>query len=239
MQPYFFPYLGYFDLINRCDRWAVFDTAKYARRHWMNRNRVLHPTSGWQYITVPVDRHTDGGAIVDVRIRNKLAARRRILAQLAHYRQKRAPYFDATVVLVERCFDESADDSLSGLAVSGLQLVCGYLGIAFEPLSLSRSNLVLPEIAHPGQWAVEISAAMGATDYLNAPGGHDLFYPDEFGQRGVRLHFAELIEFKYSCGDRPFIAHLSIVDVLMWNSPAVVKAHLDMIRDQWTRLAGA
>ena len=226
MQPYFFPYLGYFDLINRCDRWVVFDTAQYMRRQWVNRNRILHPTAGWQYITVPVDRQTDGGAIADVRLRDKSAARRRILGQLAHYRQKRAPFFDATVALVERCFDESAGDSLAELLLCGLRMVCSHLGIAFEPISLARSPLVLPEITHPGQWAVEISAAMGASDYLNAPGGRVLFDSDEFARRGIRLHFADLIDFTYACDGRPFVSHLSIIDVLMFNPIETVRTFL-------------
>ena len=54
MQPYFFPYLGYFDLINSTDRWIVFDTVQYIRHGWINRNRILHPNEGWQYIIVPI-----------------------------------------------------------------------------------------------------------------------------------------------------------------------------------------
>jgi hypothetical protein len=233
MQPYFFPYLGYFDLINRCDKWVVFDTAKYMRRHWVNRNRILHPTSGWQYISVPVNRGTDGGAIADVRISDKAKARRRILAQLAHYRQKRAPFFAATIALVEGSFDNSPGDQLAELAVAGLSRVCDYLGIDFEPVRLSCAGLALPMIESAGQWAVEISAAVGASDYINAPGGRALFRPDEFARRGVRLHFADLITLPYAMADRPFIDHLSIIDVLMWNAPDAVKGHLDRVRGRW------
>ena len=57
MQPYFFPYLGYFDLINRVDKWIVFDTPQYIRHGWVNRNRILHPHQGWQYIVVPLKKH--------------------------------------------------------------------------------------------------------------------------------------------------------------------------------------
>ena len=58
MQPYFFPYLGYFDLIHSVDQWIVFDSVQYIRQGWMHRNRILHPQSGWQYITVPIAKHS-------------------------------------------------------------------------------------------------------------------------------------------------------------------------------------
>jgi hypothetical protein len=235
MQPYFFPYLGYFDLINRSDVWFVFDVVKYKNRQWMNRNRVMHPVSGWQYITVPIDRQTRGGTIQDVRIRDKAAARRRILGQLEHYRIKRAPYFRKTVELVGECFDGTDSDRMRDLAVGSLAVSCGYLGIRFEPQIFSEADIELPEITHRGQWAVELSAAVGASDYLNAPGARTLniHRPDEFADRGIRLHYAEPNDFEYSCGGGEFMADLSIVDVLMWNAPETVKAHLDGIKDRW------
>ena len=68
MQPYFFPYLGYFDLIYSSDRWIVFDTVQYIRRGWINRNRILHPEEGWQYIIVPRKKHGTQTAIKDVEV---------------------------------------------------------------------------------------------------------------------------------------------------------------------------
>ena len=72
MQPYFFPYLGYFDLINRTDRWIVFDTAQYIRHGWVNRNRILHSDSEWQYILVPLKKHSRKAAIKDIAVTIKI-----------------------------------------------------------------------------------------------------------------------------------------------------------------------
>jgi len=239
MQPYFFPYIGYFDVLNRCDIWAVFDIVKYQPRHWMNRNRTMHPAAGWQYITVAVDRQTQSGAIKDVMMRDKEASRQRILGQLAHYRQKGAPFFSKTIELVDRCFLTATGDSLRNLTVNSLIVICDYIGIAFDYLVLSQAGLALPKIDHPGMWAVEISAALHATDYLNAPGGRSLFAPQAFESSGVRLHFADLIDFKYPCGHHEFVDHLSIIDVLMWNAPETVKTRLDALKASWLRDAGA
>ncbi|HZE89534.1 MAG TPA: WbqC family protein, partial [Verrucomicrobiae bacterium] len=102
MQPYFFPYLGYFDLIGHTDAWVVFDTPQYIRHGWVNRNRVLHPSRGWQYVIAPVRKHDRAASIRDVEVSAAPDWRRRLLAQLEHYR-KRAPYFRETMELVGRC----------------------------------------------------------------------------------------------------------------------------------------
>ena len=68
MQPYFFPYLGYFDLINYSNRWIIFDTVQYIRHGWINRNRILKPGEDWQYISVPLVKHQREILIKDVEI---------------------------------------------------------------------------------------------------------------------------------------------------------------------------
>jgi hypothetical protein len=231
MQPYFFPYLGYFDLINRTDRWIVFDVVKYIPKSWMNRNRILHPTDRWQYITVPVDKHHHDGMIKDVLVVDKEAARRRILGQIQHYRAGRAPYFKQVHSLLDESFVSTKSNTLCELNVAGLRCVCEYLGIPFNFSVLSEVDLVLPDIAHPGAWALEISAALGASVYINPPGGRALFREEEFEDRGLDLRFTELLDFRYNTGSYEFVERLSIVDVLMWNSPEAVKLYLDGLVD--------
>lgn len=230
MQPYFFPYVGYYDLINRTDRWVVFDVVKYTPKSWMNRNRILHPSDGWQYITVPVDKHQEDGAIKDVLLVDKAAARSKVLGQLEHYRRGRAPFFSTVRDIAARVFDETGTNKLRDLNVASLRVVCEYLNIPFDAYVLSEAEIVLPEISHPGQWALEISDALGADSYLNPPGGRDIFRPHEWAERGIELEFTELLDFRYACGTYEFVERLSIVDVLMWNSPETVKAYLDDLK---------
>jgi len=227
MQPYFFPYLGYYDLINRTDRWIVFDVVKYKPKSWMNRNRILHPTEGWRYISVPVDKHAGEGAIKDVQILNAGEAHDKIRGQIEHYRKGRAPFFTAVARLVDDCFAGLHSNLLRDLNVRSLSVVCDYLGIDFIHSSLSEMELALPEIKHPGQWALEISSAIGADAYLNPPGGREIFLPHEWDERGIQLGFTDLVSFNYATGPYTFIEHLSIIDVLIWNSPEVVKTYLD------------
>src|SRR5687767_9328128 len=102
MQPYFFPYIGYFDLIHSVDQWVVFDTPQYIRHGWINRNRILHPTAGWQHIIAPVRKHHRAAPIGDIRVVEDGGWRALIPRQIEHYRGH-APHFGAVAALVHDC----------------------------------------------------------------------------------------------------------------------------------------
>lgn len=225
MQPYFFPYLGYFELIYRTDFWVVFDVVQYNARSWMNRNRIHHPTEGTQYISAPVRRAGHGTAIRDVRLVDRAAALSRILGQLNHYR-RHAPHYDAVVALVRDAFAAAEGDRLVDLNVAGLAAVCRHLDIPFRWSACSDLGVDLSAVEHPGQWALEIADYLGASEYLNPPGGRDLFRPEEWRSRGISLRFTSLPTLRYDCRPYAFVEHLSILDVLMWISPGNVRAYL-------------
>lgn len=227
MQPYFFPYLGYFDLINQTDNWIVFDVVKYTPKSWMNRNRILHPTDGWQYVTVPVNRHISDGSIRHIQILDANSAHQKILGQIEHYRKGGAPYFHEVSTLIDECFSGLQGNLLRDLNIRSLELVCDYLSIDFKHTNLSDMSLPLPAIEHPGQWALEICSSLGANAYLNPPGGKAIFQSDEWKKRKIKLGFTDLVSFSYPTGRYKFTEHLSIIDVLMWNSPATIKSYLD------------
>ena len=225
MQPYFFPYLGYFDLIDRSDRWIVFDIVQYNAKSWMTRNRILHPTDGWQYINVPVNKMPSGTPIREMRIKNKRAALDRILGQLEHYR-KHAPYYRCVVELVERTFEAAESDRLVELNVQSQAQSCAYLGISFYWSVCSELNLSLDNIEHAGQWALRISQQLGAKEYINPPGGRGIFNPREWREAGIELSFTTPSVFHYNCAPYEFCENLSILDVLMWNSPEAIVTQL-------------
>lgn len=225
MQPYFFPYFGYFDHISRCDTWVVLDITQYTPQSWMNRNRILHPEEGWQYAGCHVRRVSEKTPISSVCLVDKNKARKKLLGQLAHY-SRRAPYYRSVVELVERSFAKTRSDRLADMNVSGLSTVCEYLSLPFAPIMASEANFVLPEITYAGQWALEIASLLGAEIYLNTPGGRDIFRPDEFTARGMKLGFTRVPEFAYECSPYVFEPNLSILDVLMWNDPEAVRQEM-------------
>lgn len=154
MQPYFFPYLGYFDLINYSERWIVFDTVQYIRHGWINRNRILHPAEGWSYIIVPV-KFSRETAINEVHIAEDGKWKKRIIGQLQHYK-KQAPHYRAVINLLEACFAFNGT-LLSEFNTLSLQKICTYLGIPFNYSVFSSMNLDLDPVEEPGDWALRIS----------------------------------------------------------------------------------
>ena len=225
MQPYFFPYLGYFALINVTDFWIVFDNVQYIRHGWINRNRILHPVEGWSYIVVPVKSSRET-TIQEVIIAQDRKWKKRILGQLHHYKKK-APYYLTTFSLVEECLDIDTS-SISQLNVSILAKVCAYIGIKFDFSFFSSMKLKLGPVESPGDWALRISEAVGAKEYINPPGGENLFDRGKFAKSNVKLTIQNLPPLVYKCSGYQFIPNLSVIDVLMWNSPERVKAYLDM-----------
>lgn len=221
MQPYFFPYLGHFALIAAVDEWIVFDVTQYTPKSWMSRNRILHPASGWQYVTVPLANSSISIKTCEARVLSLAEAKSNILGKLSHYK-KRAPHYKAVTAIVEEVFAAATDDSLVHLNVQGLAAVCRYLGIPFSYRICSDLNLSFPEVMRPGDWALEICSMLGAKSYLNPASGREIFDLHEFARRGVALKFAQPITFDYATSPYGFEPNLSILDVLMWNAPAVV-----------------
>lgn len=228
MQPYFFPYLGYFELINRTDKWVVFDSVQYIRHGWCNRNRIVHPSgAGWMYVTAPLQRFSQGTLIRDIKVQPGREWKQKVLRQLQHYKRK-APFFDEIYELVAKAI-EPEDLSLARLNVNGIRLFCEYLGITFDYEVQSHMTLRLGPIEEPGDWALRISEAMGAGEYVNPPGGAGLFDESKFRAAGIRLTIQELVDFRYDCGPFEFTPCLSVIDACMWNGPHQIKAYLDTL----------
>lgn len=227
MQPYFFPHLGYFQLISASDKWIVFDVVQYNPKSWMSRNRILHPDRGWQYINIPVIKSPHGTAIKEISTVNPLTALTKIIGQVDHYK-KRAPFFDQVIELINKGFINAPSTRLVDLNISTLAVFCDYLKIDFVWSLCSELNLELDSVDSAGQWALRISEQLGATDYINPAGGENLFNPEDWSKSGIRLHIYEPPDFKYACGAYQYEKNLSIIDVLMWNDPDKIRNILSM-----------
>lgn len=227
MQPYFFPYLGYFDLINYTTDWIIFDTPQYIKGGWINRNRILHTNKQtWSYITIPVKKYTFSIPIREIVTDNNANWQRKILAQTIHYK-KFAPYYDEVKNLLSQCL-KIQEQSISRLNAESIKLVCEYLDINFSFhffSEMKQSQYITAE--HAGDWAFKISQDLGAIEYVNPLGGETLFDYSQFAQANIKLTIRKLPTFEYQCEPYQFHPNLSIIDVLMWNAPQEVKAYLD------------
>lgn len=228
MQPYFFPYLGYFGLIHATDHWIVFDTPQYIRRGWVNRNRILSTGgNGWKYARVPVAGCDPTTPIRDVRIATRQDWQREFFNNLDAYRLRKAPCYQATLSFLQNTLSLPTD-SLNELLVHCLGSCCELLDLPFRSEAFSTMKLDLHNVAEPGDWALETSRALGASQYVNPPGGRELFDADRFRDANISLKFLQPTLPAYEQGQADFLPGLSIIDALMWNSPGKVR---DMIAD--------
>lgn len=227
MQPYFFPYLGYFSLIKHTDKWIVFDTVQYIEHGWMNRNRIIHPTKPEDmYITVPLQKHVRDIKINEVRVNLHENYKEKILAQIWNSYKKRAPYFYSVYRLVEDVLSYDTE-YLSDLNVYGMRRVTGYLNIPFNYETFSKMHLCIEEVHDAGEWALNISNALHADTYINPPGGVSLFDSQKFYKAGIQLEFLRVHLRPYNQKKKQFIESLSIIDVMMFNSPECINHMLD------------
>jgi hypothetical protein len=224
-QPYFFPYLGHFDLINQADVWIVYDVAQYIRHGWVNRNRILHSTSGWQYIIVPLKKHHFTTPINQIEISSDFDWRTKIVCQLHHYR-KEAPYYSQTIDFLEECFSES-ERNLARCNTRILRATCHRLGIETPIQVFSEMGLSIGSVESPEDLAIGICLAVGAGEYINPPGGAGLYSAERFAERGIKLTIQSFTNMTYDCGRYHYEPALSIIDVMMWNSPEQIKHYLD------------
>ena len=224
MQPYFFPYIGYFSLSHATDQWVVFDTPQSMRRAWVNRNRVLCcGTEPWKYVRVPVQNADRNTSIRDIRIDNNQLWVNDLIAQLESYRLARAPNYRAVTQWLHHILTEATTKSEAGriskLLIHLLEATCRFIELPFRYQVFSEMQLSLPNEIGPGEWALLVGKALNAAAYVNPAGGRELFDPQAFSAAGIQLQILEPNLVEYPQGRPDFIRGLSIIDVLMWNSP--------------------
>mgnify|MGYP004444397079 FL=1 len=227
MQPYFMPYIGYFSLIKHTDRFILFDTVQFIRHGWIERNRILKPAGGWQYIQVPLIKENGRDtSIKDIRINNNENWKNRSLSQLQHYKKK-APYYYRTIKLLENIFSDEYTSIVELNRVS-LNKICQFLEIDKEMEVFSEMNLSIADVHAPDAWALNICNAIGNIDeYWNPPGGQDFFDRSKYERAQLDLKFQTMRLSSYDQKNDSFEVGLSIVDVMMFNSVEEINTMLD------------
>lgn len=227
MQPYFFPYIGYFSLIKYTDKFIAFDPVQFIRHGWIERNRILKPIEGWQYIQIPLKKHGRDTLIKNIKIRNEEDWKIKILRQLEHYK-KAAPHYKYVIKFLEDCWTFETDDIVKQ-NVYLLNKICSYLQIPFHCEIFSKMNLTLNGISEPDDWALEISKALNATEYINASGGKEFYNSAKYTTAGIQLKFLTNTLQPYDQKRIFFESGLSIIDVMMFNDVENINKLIDKI----------
>lgn len=211
MQPYFFPYIGYFQLIAAADLFVVYDNIKYTKKGWINRNRMLQNGKDAMF-SLPLKSDSD---FLDVRER-ELAAdfnREKLLGQFSGA-YRRAPYFEQTFPLVEQIVRHE-DTNLFRYLHHSIVKTCEHLEIG-TGIKIS-SDIAIDHGLRNQDKVLALCAATGASTYVNAIGGMELYSRETFRDKGIDLKFIRTKPFEYVQLGNAFIPWLSIIDVMMFN----------------------
>ena len=210
MQPYLFPYLGYFQLIRAVDAFVVYDDVNYIKGGWINRNCILAQGSK-ELVTLQLHRASPNLLINQIEI----AGNSEKLLKPIRQRYSKAPQFGAVFPLLESIFLQQ-ERNLACFLGHGLRRVCDYLGL--HPEWHISSALKKDNDLRGQDKVLAICEELGATHYINMPGGKALYDHAEFARRDLRLSFIKPRLVEYRQFGKPFVPNLSIIDVMMFNN---------------------
>ena len=221
MQPYFLPYIGYFQLLNAVDKYVIYDNIQYTKKGWINRNRILQNGKDL-LITVPVEKDSDYLDIKDRLVSNGFD-RQKLLNQIREVYRK-APYFDSVIPFIESII-KLDENNLFLYIYNSVKTVCEYLNIDTEIIISSTLDI---DHSVKGQYKViSICKKLGATDYYNAIGGQELYNVEDFKKENIDLYFLSAYPVEYKQLKNEFVPWLSILDVMMFNSVDEIKTILE------------
>lgn len=211
MQPYLFPYIGYFQMIHSVDIFVFYDDVNFINRGWINRNRILI-NSEPKFITMELLKASQNKLINEIEIGNN---QKKILNSIS-LAYKKAPYFSEVFPLIEECFN-SPSKMISELAIYSIKCVSKYLNVStsFEMSSELYGNTRGFDKADR---LIEICKLNGSGHYVNAMGGLELYDKMYFSKNDLKLNFIKTGLTPYKQFNEDFVAGLSIIDVLMFNS---------------------
>lgn len=222
MQPYFFPYIGYFQLLNFVDRYLVCDDGLYATHKWAYRNRILI-NGAPSYFRVKLLKASHDQQFNEIRISNDLFGKKKQIRTL-ECAYKKAPHYSEVMPLLEQ-FLLADYDNLADYNIESNKLVCDYLGIKTEILLSSELN---SDKSLKKQYSIfDECKLLGGNEYINSIGGMELYDFQEFRENGIELTFLKSDDIMYSQFGKEFVPNLSIIDVMMFNSVSEIQDMLN------------
>ncbi len=228
MQPYFFPYIGYFQLINAVDKFIIFDVVQYIDKGWMNRNRILSQNleKEWEYISVPIQNADKREIISHVKINNNQDWKNTILSKMTYCKKIRAPFYNKTLDVLTEIFNRKYN-TLVDLNTKSLDIICEYLGIDFKYKIASQIDYDYSSVNAKDEWALQIAIQEKAQVYYNPIGGMEFFSKDKYLNNNIKIFFLQTGDIYYKQSRRNFVPNLSIIDIMMFNSPEEISNMLN------------
>jgi hypothetical protein len=213
MQPYFFPYIGYFQLINAVDTFVVYDDVNFIKKGWINRNNILVNNEQFLF-TVALKSASQNKLINQISIDENSSWRIDLLKTIKLAYSK-APFFEQVFPLIQDIITKD-EINISKLIIYSLNKICGFLSI--------KTNIIISsEIEKNNNLKgqdkiIEICKKLNATNYINASGGIALYDKNVFLDNNITLDFIKSSPIIYKQFENTFVPYLSIIDLMMFNS---------------------
>ncbi|CAN5376086.1 WbqC family protein [soil metagenome] len=212
MQPYVFPYIGYFQLIGAVDKFIFYNDVNFIKKGWIHRNRIL--LNGTDHLfTIPCTEISQNKRICDTRLAFDVKERNKLIQTISQA-YKRAPFFETIFPLVESILVQPYE-FIDELAMQSVKDVSSYLqlNVSFEESKNRYGNEELKKADR----LIDICLTEGIKSYINPSGGQSIYTHEYFNERGVNLQFINALPVSYSQFGETFVPWLSILDVLMFN----------------------
>ena len=224
MQPYIFPYLGYFQLLSAVDRFIFFDDVNFIKKGWIHRNQLL--VSGQPHLfSVPLQRVSQNKLIKDTYLHpSSYGQWRDTFLKTVDQNYRQAPFFPAAYALLRQVL-ERTHETIADLAIDSVESVASYVGLETD---FRRSSSLPYDRSRKGQDKImAICQQQKATTYVNPIGGTELYDGATFATHNVALYFIKSADVSYPQQDSSFVSNLSIIDVLMFNDIAQISQLLE------------
>lgn len=222
MQPYFCPYIGYFQLIKLVEKFVIYDDVNYINKGWINRNNIL--VNGNKFLfQLPLIEASQNKKINTIEIVIDEKWKNKFLKTLDHS-YKNAPYFIDVINLIEDMFDTNYK-LISEINYLSIVKICEYLDIKTEILSTSS---IFDNHDLKGQYRIlNICKKLNSDHYINPIGGVDIYDPVIFEENGIKINFITHKDIIYKQFNNLFVPNLSIIDVMMFNKKEEINILLD------------
>jgi len=218
MQPYLFPYIGYWQLINAVDTFVIYDDVNFIKKGYINRNSILVNGQS-QLFTLELIGASQNKLVNEIEIGNNSTKTLKTI-ELSY---KKASYFDTVYPIIENILNQD-EKNLAKFVGYSLEQISNYLDI--DTKFIYSSNIEKDNTFKAQEKILNICKTLNAKKYINAIGGQELYNKEIFKQNGIKLNFlkTELVEYKQFKND--FVPFLSIIDILMFNSKNDIKEML-------------
>ena len=214
MQPYFLPYLGYWQLMNAVDTYIVYDDVNYIKGGRINRNTILINREA-KNINLILSGATPTKHINEILVNDSLVQKRKILSKIQMAYSK-APNYESVYPILEKIFLQQ-ENNLAKYLYNSFKIVGEYLNI--QTKILLSSELKKDSSLKGKDKVISICKLLGADEYYNSVGGMELYDKEEFAANGIKLSFLKMNDdIVYKQFNNEFVPYLSIIDVMMFNS---------------------